>query len=89
MSELKPIWENFFTGRKPSRAQVLAKIKTGIKAGAEAISLHWGENWIELDMHRGAWHGRGWIREIGGDDIAQQLNQEAREHRRILDLWNT
>ena len=89
MSELKPIWEDFFTGRKPSRAQVLAKIKAGIKAGAEAISLQWGENWIELDYHRGKWIGRGWIRAIGGDDLAQELNQADQEHRRILNLYNS
>lgn len=89
MSELKPIYEDFFTGRKPSRAQVLAKVKTAIQAGAEAINIQWGENWIELDLHRGAWSGRGWIRDIGGDDIAQDINQAAREHRRILDLYNT
>jgi hypothetical protein len=89
MSELKPIWEDFFTGRKPSRAQALARVKNGIKAGAEAINLQWGENWIELDLHRGQWNGRGWIRDISGDDIAQELNQEARKTRRLLDLWNS
>ena len=89
MSELKPIYEDFFTGRKPSRAQVVARIQTGIKAGAEAITLQWGENWIELDYHRGQWSGRGWIRDIGADDIAQELNQAARDHRRTLDLWNS
>jgi len=89
MSELKPIYEDFFTGRKPSRAQVMARIKTATKAGAEAISLQWGENWIELDYHRGQWTGRGWIKAISGDDLAQELNQAAREHKRILNLWNT
>lgn len=89
MQKLELTWEDFFTGRKPSRGQVMAKIKTGIKAGAEIVVIHWGENMIMLGLHRGLWNGRGWIREIGGDDIAQQLNQEAREHRRILDLWNT
>jgi hypothetical protein len=89
MSELKPIWEDFFTGRKPSKAQVLARVKTGIKAGAEAISLQWGENWIELDFHRGQWHGSGHIREISAWDIAIDLNQAARDHRRTLDLWNS
>jgi hypothetical protein len=89
VSELKPIYEDFFTGRKPSRAQVIARVKTAIQAGAEAITLQWGENWIELDLHRGAWNGRGWIRDIGGDDIARDLNREAREHRQLLNLWNS
>lgn len=87
MSQL--VYEDFFTGRKPSRAQVMARIKTGIKAGAEMILISWGENRIDLEIDRGQWHGRGWIRDIGGYDIAQDINQAARDHRRTLDLWNS
>ena len=89
MSELKPIWEDFFTGRKPSKAQVLARVKTGIKAGAEAISLQWGEHTLDLDLHRGQWWGSGHIREISAWDIAIELNQAAGETRRVLDVWNS
>lgn len=78
MSTMSPIWEDFFTGRKPSRAQVMAKIKTAIQSGAAAISIQWGENSIDLDysFNGACWHGHGWIREIGGDDIAQELNKQ-------------
>jgi hypothetical protein len=89
MSTLSPIWEDFFTGRKPSRAQVLAKIKTAIKAGAGAIQISWGENRIDLDLHRGQWKGGGHICKISGWDLAIGLNQEAIDHRRTLDLWNS
>ena len=89
MSELKPIYEDFFTGRKPSRAQVMARVKTAIKAGAEAITMQWGEHSIDLDYHLGQWKGSGHIKEISAWDIAIELNEAAREHRRILALWNT
>lgn len=93
MSELHPIWEDFFTGRKPSRAQVMAKIKAAIQAGAKSIEIAWGENAISLiyDDRRlsTGWSGHGWIKDIGGDDLAKDLNQAAREHRRTLDLWNS
>lgn len=92
MSTMSPIWEDFFTGRKPSRAQVLAKCKAAIQSGAAAISIQWGENVIDLDysFNARAWNGRGWIREIGGDDIAQELNRDqARANNATLNLWNS
>ena len=78
MSTMSPIWEDFFTGKKPSKSQVMSKIKTAIQSGACAISIQWGENWIELDysFNGRAWHGNGWIKDIGGDDIAQDLNKQ-------------
>jgi hypothetical protein len=32
---------------------------------------------IELDYHpnQECWYGSGWIKDIGGDDIAQELNE--------------
>jgi hypothetical protein len=97
MSEFYLLWEDFFTGRKPSRAQVMAKIKTAIKQGAGAIQISWGENRIDLDQHRGQWKGSGHIREISGWDIAISLNSEiienARTRRRAaiatLNTWNS
>lgn len=71
-------FQHNFTGRKPSRAQVTAKIKALIKTGARSINITWGENWIEIDHlsgQLGSWSGCGWLRDIGGDDIAQELNQ--------------
>jgi hypothetical protein len=75
MSEFHTLWEDFFTGRKPSKAQVMAKIKTAIRANAGAIQISWGENRLDLDLHRGQWFGRGWIKGIGGDDIAKEINK--------------
>jgi hypothetical protein len=92
MSTLSPIWEDFFTGRKPSRAQVMAKCKAAIQSGAAAISIQWGENAIELDYSFNAreWHGSGWIRDIGGDDIAQDLNRlQRRATIATMNLWNS
>jgi len=75
---MSPVFDIDFQGRCPSKAQVLSKIKAAIQSGAAAISVTWGENWIELDysFNARAWNGHGWIRAIGGDDIAQELNNQ-------------
>ena len=92
MSTMSPIWEDFFTGRKPSKAQVLAKCRAAIQSGAAAINIAWGENSIELDysFNGRCWHGHGWIKEIGGDDIAQELNRDqSRANNATLNVWNS
>lgn len=64
-----------FTGRKPSKAQVLNKAKQLDAQGADFIGVTWGENWIDLTQDtNGYWTGTGWIKEIGGDWIARELN---------------
>jgi hypothetical protein len=64
-----------FTGRKPSKAQVLNKAKQLEKEGADFISITWGENWIDLHQNaNGYWYGSGWIKDIGGCFIARELN---------------
>jgi len=64
-----------FTGRKPSKAQVLNKAKQLEKLGADFIALAWGENWIDLTQDtNGNWSGIGWIKDIGGDWVARELN---------------
>jgi hypothetical protein len=63
-----------FTGRKPSKAQVLNKAKQFDKQGADFVALTWGENWIDLVLIDGYWHGSGWFKEIGGDWVARELN---------------
>lgn len=64
-----------FSGRKPSKAQVLTQAKRLANAGADFVGLTWGENWIDLDQDtNGNWSGTGWIKEIGGDWIARELN---------------
>lgn len=63
--------------RKPSRAVIMRTIAEYLKQGAKCFTLSWGENCIELDYHprQEQWYGTGWMKEIGGDDIAQELNQ--------------
>jgi len=63
--------------RKPSRAVIMRTIAEYLKQGAKCFSLSWGENWIELDYHpnQEQWYGSGWMKDIGGDDIARELNQ--------------
>jgi hypothetical protein len=64
-----------FTGRKPSKAQTIAKAKQLANLGADFINLTWGENWIFLELdHNGYWSGGGWFKEIGGDWVARELN---------------
>ena len=63
--------------RKPSRAVIMRTLAEYLKQGAKCFSLTWGENWIELDYHpnQEQWYGSGWMKEIGGDDIARELNE--------------
>lgn len=78
-----------FTGRKPSNAQLLKKINEAINNGEDLIELYWGENSITLDKQRinGIWCGWGWIRNIGGADLAVKINSV--QHNKTLNLWNT
>ena len=92
MSTMSPIFEINFCGNKPSKAQIMSKIKAAIQSGAAAISITWGENWIELDysFNARAWNGHGWIKEISGDDIAQALTREqSRSDNAALNVWNS
>lgn len=67
---------NIDFSKKPSKAVLMRSIGKCLEQGAKSISLTWGENWIDLDYHpnQEQWYGQGWIKEIGGDDIAQELN---------------
>jgi hypothetical protein len=63
-----------FTGRCPSLVQIKAQVKKARAAGHNKIELRWGENWIELENFAGAsWVGHGWIRRVGGDDLAREM----------------
>jgi hypothetical protein len=77
MSTMSPIFDIDFQGRRPSKAQIMSKIKAAIQSGAAAISVSWGENRLDLDysFNARAWNGYGWIKAIGGDDIAKELNK--------------
>ena len=71
----EPIEINY-ENRKPSRAVIMRTIAEYLKQGAKSFDIRWGENWIEIDWHPNQehWYGCGWIKEIGGDDIAKELN---------------
>ena len=63
--------------RKPSRAVIMRTLAEYLKQGGKAFNLTWGENCISLDYHPShqQWYGTGWIKEIGGDSIANELNE--------------
>jgi len=65
-----------FNNRKPSRAVIMRTLAEYLKQGAKSFDIRWGENWIEIDWHpnQDKWYGRGWIKELSGDDIANELN---------------
>lgn len=64
-----------FTGRAPSLVQIKSHVKKAVAGGHDWIQLYWGENQITLERSEfgGAWHGYGWIRRIGGDDLAREM----------------
>jgi len=66
-----------FKNRKPSRAVIMRTLGEYLKQGGKAFNLIWGENCISLDYHPShqQWYGTGWIKEIGGDSIANELNE--------------
>ena len=69
-----------FTGRKPSKVQIMAKIKPALKTGETFIEVQWGENQITLERFgaNGYWVGSGWIKALSGDDLAKELNNSER-----------
>jgi hypothetical protein len=65
-----------FVGKKPSKAQVLAKAQALAKQGNTEIEIFWGENFITLIKRQSPqWLGLCWIKNISGEDIAHALNQ--------------
>jgi len=62
--------------RKPSRAVIMRTLAEYLKQGAKSFDIRWGENWIEIDWHpnQERWYGRGWIKDLSGDSIANELN---------------
>ena len=69
------LFEYYFEGKKPSYAQVKKCAIQAIKEGYPLIEISWGENWISLENNLGEIRGRGWIKNIGGDDLAQELSK--------------
>ena len=71
------IYEQYFDGRKPSKNQVIQAIKRGLSGGFHQFEIAWGENMVTLDRQAGGrWFGWGWIKALGGDNLAKELNQE-------------
>ena len=94
MSVLNPIKEIVFDGRKPSYAQVMRAVGEDLSKGNTDLEIIWGENHIDLyfDPRVKQWFGSGWIRDIDGSYIANELNEiraEAQREIATLNLWNT
>lgn len=69
-----------FHNRRPSKKQVIGCALNAISNGDKLAEIYWGENSITLELVNGQWHGWGWIRKLGGSDIAQQLNTPPANH---------
>ena len=85
------LYEYYFQGKRPSKAQVIKQVNEGIKQGASLIHISWGENRIEffkgLSHSPNTLFGSGWIKTISGHDIAEDLNKK--QTNKTLNLWNT
>ena len=81
MSELFPVIEINYANRKPSKAVIMRTIAEYLKQGCKAFEISWGENVIDINWHPRykEWFGTGWIKDIGGDDIAKELNSAYKE----------
>ena len=87
MSVCNQIKEIVFHGRKPSYARVMRVLGEEISKGHTDITVFWGENWVDLyfDHRVNQWFGSGWIKDISGQDIAEELNEiRAEAIKRIL-----
>ena len=86
MSTLYPVIDIEYKNRKPSKAVIMRTLAEYLKQGGKSFSITWGENWIELDWHpnQEQWHGRGWIKDIGGNNIAQELNAMRKEAQKFI-----
>lgn len=64
-----------FIGRKPTKAQILKRVRESVRTGHNHIECQWGENWISLALdQQWGWDGHGWIKNISAQDIARELN---------------
>ena len=81
-----------FNKRKPSKALIMRTIGVYIKEGIVDFDITWGENGIELkyNPYTEVWYGWGWIKDISGLVIADELTSIRKQARRqLLNLWNT
>ncbi len=79
-----------FTGRKPSKVQINAKLKPLLKAGETFIQIQWGENQITLERFgaHGQWVGSGWIKGLSGYDLGQELNNQLKAKKALDNAFN-
>jgi hypothetical protein len=75
-----------YNKRKPAKAMIMRTLDKHIKKGNRSFNFIWGENCISLDFHPShlQWYGHGWIKELGGADIAQELNAIRTETKKFL-----
>jgi hypothetical protein len=67
-------YEYYFDGRRPSQAQVKAIVSKALKQGFSKVEIAWGENMLEIErLGGGQLYGWGWIKSIGGQDLADEL----------------
>jgi hypothetical protein len=45
-----------------------------LKAGDTLTEVYYGESGLTFQYEAGRWIGWGWIKKLGGDNIAQVLN---------------
>jgi len=86
MSQLFPVIDIEYKNRKPSKAMIMRTIAEYLKQGGKSFCITWGENCIELDYHPNheQWYGSGWIKELGGDNIAKELNAMRKEAQQFI-----
>jgi len=86
MSTLFPVIDIEYNKRKPSKAVIMRTLAEYLKQGGKSFCIMWGENCIELDWHPNheQWYGRGWIKDIGGSDIADELNAIRKEAQKFV-----
>ena len=94
MSTMYPVIEIEFKNKKPSKAVIMRTLGEYLKQGGKAFTIFWGENYIDLNWHDShkKWYGEGWIKDISGQDIGNELNvyrAQAIEEIKTLNLWNT
>lgn len=89
MSTMYDITEFTFHNRKPSKKQIEACFKNALATDCKAFNVQWGENCLEFTFNNtmSKWFGSGWIKDISGQDFAEQWNKK--QISKTLNLWNT
>jgi hypothetical protein len=63
-----------FHNKRPSQKQVIGCLMNDLKAGDTLTEVIYGESSLTFQYEAGRWTGWGWIKKLGGDNIAQVLN---------------